>query len=485
MSQINNIRDLAQKGYQAGEISEKTGHDVKTIKKYLAVEDFSPEPPLEKENPSKLDAYKEIILSWLEEDKKHWRKQHHTAKRIQDRLEEEVPGYHCSYSLVQRYVKKVREEMRQKANQELVWHPGEAQVDFGEADFCETGRVVRKKYLTVSFPYSNDGYSQVFGGETAECVCQGLKDIFEYIGGVPTLLVFDNATGVGRRVGEKIREAELFKRFRAHYGFPARFCNAEAGWEKGNVERKVGYNRSNLFVPVPRYGDIETYNRQLLEQHKKKAQELHYKKLLPIVRLFEDDVAALHPLPSKPFNVCRYSWEKTDGYGKVCLEGKHHYSTRPEMACQEVLLGIRAHTVEVLNSDGSILTVHERQFGEQRTDTTDHSTSLAVLMRNVGAWHNSGIREQVTGKLREILDEQPRQQLKETLKMMHTLSQQYGFDAAVEAMEEAISRDRLNFCDATILAARITGYGLFTPPEIGPPLTVYDEAFLGAGGNNS
>lgn len=62
-------------------------------------------------------------------------------------------------------------------------------MDFGEADFYEAGTLIRKKYLTVSFPYSNDGYSQVFGGETAECVCQGLQDIFEFIGGVPPLLV--------------------------------------------------------------------------------------------------------------------------------------------------------------------------------------------------------------------------------------------------------------------------------------------------------
>ena len=70
-----------------------------------------------------------------------------------------------------------------------------------------------------SFPYSNDSYSQLFRGETAECVSQGLMDIFNYIGGVPTLLVFDNATGVGHRVMGQIHETELFARFRAHYAF--------------------------------------------------------------------------------------------------------------------------------------------------------------------------------------------------------------------------------------------------------------------------
>lgn len=88
-------------------------------------------------------------------------------------------------------------------------------MDFGEAEFNVNGVCRRMKYLTVSFPYSNDGFTQVFGGETAECVCQGLRNIFEYIGGVPPLLIFDNATGVGKRVGSHVHETELFRRFRA------------------------------------------------------------------------------------------------------------------------------------------------------------------------------------------------------------------------------------------------------------------------------
>lgn len=482
MSQINNIKDLAQKGYRIAEIAKNTGYDVKTVKKYLKAEDFSPEPPLKKTYPSKLDKYKETIMKWLEEDKKHWHKQHHTASKIHERLCEEYPGSDCSYSIVQRFVKSVREDAMKKASQELVWHPGESQGDFGEADFIERGKTARKKCLTISFPYSNDGFSQVFGGETAECVCQGLKDIFEYINGVPVVIVFDNATGVGRRIGENIRETELFQRFRAHYGFSVRFCNPDSGWEKGNVERKVGYNRSNLFVPVPSYDDIVQYNRKLLDMHGKKAEESHYKKLRPIRELFEEDCKALLPLPARPFNVCRYVWLKADGYGKVCLDGKHNYSTRPELAHQEVLIGIRAHTVDIMDKDGSVIVSHERQYGDQRTDTVDYSTSLAMLMRNVGAWHNSGVREQVPEPVRVALDGQPRQQLKESLKIMHDLSKRYGFDAAIEAMEEAVSHGRLNLCDAAVLAARITGYGLFTLPEAGPPLKVYDDAFLNTGG---
>ena len=102
MSQINHIKDLSNCGYRISEISEKTGADPKTIRKYLAQDDFSPRPPVIQEKPSKLDPFKPIIQEWLDEDKKHWRKQHHTAQRVYERLVEEH-GYTGSYNIVQRY----------------------------------------------------------------------------------------------------------------------------------------------------------------------------------------------------------------------------------------------------------------------------------------------------------------------------------------------------------------------------------------------
>ena len=477
MSQINDIRDLSQSGYGISKIHTMTGVDRKTIRKYLEQDDFSPEPPVPKTRVSIVTPYIDIITQWLEDDKKHWYKQRHTAKRIHDRLVEEH-GFTGSYDSVQKFVKKIREEIRTKGTQELFWEPGYGQVDFGEADFYEDNVCVRRKYLTVSFPYSNDGFSQVFRGETAECVCQGLEDIFEYIGGVPILLVFDNATGVGRRIMDKIHETELFSRFRAHYGFQIRFCNPYAGYEKGNVENKVGTNRRNLFVPVPRYHDIEEYNRGLLELHKIKASELHYKKEVLISELFEEDRKHLLVLPAKPFNVCRYETYKADGYGKICIGGKHHYSTKPENHNKRVMVGIRAHYIDILEPDGKLLVRHMRQYGDSRTDSSDFSTSLDMLAKNIGAWDNSGFRKDAPDMIREYIDKQTRKERKSSVQLLSDLSRQYGFDAAVNALETAIRNNSVNKSDTAILAARICGYGIDTPPEPGPSLKIYDMTFL-------
>ena len=106
---------------------------------------------------------------------------------------------------------------------------------------------------------------------------------------------------------------------------------------------------------------------------------------VPIRELFEEDRKALLMLPPKRFDVCRYEWLKADGYGKVCMDGKHFYSTRPENANKQVLVGIRAHTVDILTEGGQVVTTHRRAYGDNRTDISDYSTTLAVLMKNSGA----------------------------------------------------------------------------------------------------
>ena len=476
MPKIHGIREMAREGYSVAEISRKKAVDEKTVRKYLSQDDFSPRPPEKSRTASRLDPHKRLIDRWLGEDQTRWRKQRHTAKRIHDRLKRESPGYDCSYNIVQRYVKQMRSTLRaQRASQELVWHPGESQADFGEADFHEGGVLVRKKYLTLSFPQSNNSFTQVFGGETAECVCQGLQDIFVYTGGVPWVIVFDNASGVGRRVGEVIHESKLFHQMRAHYGFSVRFCNPYSGHEKGNVENKIGYTRRNLFVPEPAFDDVEAYNRELLDRHKEKAEEQHYKKLLPIRELYQADKRALLPLPPRLFDVCRYEYLKTDGYGKIQLDGRHHYSTQPEYADREVLVAVRAHTVDILDEKKRLVVRHTRQYGTKRSDTVDYRTSLAMLTRNAGAWHNSGIRELVSPALKTVMDGQPRDQLKATLRTMHQLATTYSFETALQALDAGIRINRTGFCDTAVLAARISEYGLDTAAEQGPDLKIYDE----------
>ena len=74
--------------------------------------------------------------------------------------------------------------------------------------------------------------------------------------------------------------------------------NPESGWEKGNVENKVGYLRRNELVPVPRFNDLAEENRHLLERCESDMQREHYDDddNRFISELFEEDKARLRPL---------------------------------------------------------------------------------------------------------------------------------------------------------------------------------------------
>ena len=153
-------------------------------------------------------------------------------------------------------------------------------MDFGEFLYYDAGGQEQKGYaLTISFPHSNMGYTQAFPSQNQECLLEGMKRIFEHMGGVPPRLRFDNMTTAVAQVlrGTERSLTEGFSRFMLHYRFQAEFCNPASGNEKGNVENKVGYSRRNAFVPVPTITSFEKFNEEYLWGWcEKDAQRDHY-----------------------------------------------------------------------------------------------------------------------------------------------------------------------------------------------------------------
>lgn len=238
VDKIEDIRRRGRRGEPVASIARAAGVSEPTVRKYLRAGDLSPRPPRPREPESELlRPFEKTVDSWLDDDCRCWRKQRHTATRVYVRLRDEM-GYTGSYSTVQRYVRRRKAQMAEERDArdalgylQLSWLPGECQVDFGEADFRVRGVTRRGKYLTVSFPHANVGLTQVFWGETSECVCQGLRNVFEFVGGVPRRAVFDNATEVGRRVAGEARVSSMFRAFAAHYGLDYTFTNPYSGNE--------------------------------------------------------------------------------------------------------------------------------------------------------------------------------------------------------------------------------------------------------------
>lgn len=439
MPTIQSIRARRAKGEKLSEIAAHETVSVPTVRKCLAIKDFSPALPVRKERPSILDPYKDAIEGYLDEDERSWHKQRHTAKRIWERLVEEHNA-EVGYTTVQLYVKRRREERKTAKGQylKLVWAPGEVQVDFGEADFIIYGKKRRVHYLVADFPFSNVGLSQVFYGENAECVCQGLPDIFSYIGGVPTRLVLDNATGVGRRIGDEIRTSELFGRFACHFGFEFSLCNPRSEHEKGAVENKVGAMRRSMFVPTPRIYDIESYNKRLLDMCMERSDKDHYAKGESERALFMEDVLALGEFPENAFSAVAFATMKCDKCGHICLEGNHRYAAGPAFAKRAVIVGKRAFDVDIYTEGGELVRTHKRACGKASSSSDDLLPQLNVLCMKPAGWQNPQARHSLPEDLRGIVDKMERSEGGDALRCLRDIAQDVGYDAAVEAMGSCV-----------------------------------------------
>lgn len=503
MARVNYIREMYfEKGMSYAEISRETGHDVKTVKKYIYMEDFNKPPKPPKRTHSKLDPYKEEINSWLELDKQTRKKQRHTAKKVHDRLKKNYgEKYDCSYRLVATYVKERKREIYNGGGDfylPLQHINGECQVDFGEADFYEKGIHHSGYYLNLSFPQSNAGYFQLFKGENFQCLVKGLKNIFSHIGGVPTRIWFDNPSTVVKNVmksGERDL-TESFQRFKNHYGFVATFCNPASGHEKGSVETKVGYHRRNFLVPVPEFVELELFNKELLEECDNDMLRPHYKKGIIIKELFEKDLEKFLPLPVEEFDESKLIFVKTNAHAKFTLNnGRHSYSTAPKYAKTGLYARLTAYEVIVLDESYREVKRHPRLYGEKRQESMDWLPYLTQLARRPKALKYSGIYSLFPDDIKEFLDEIKVDDKKQVLKVLSKISEDTDFNQALEALKVSLkhgARDvdsilatftRLNTelleLDSVVLSENTPNL-----PSFNSNVNQYDELFLKGGKNN-
>lgn len=439
MPVVQDMRKLARSGRSVAEISRETGVSEPTVRKYVNMKGFSPKAPSKKQAPSILDACKPVVDAWLEGDRRNWRKQRHTAKRTHERLAEEH-GFEGSYSTVQRYVKDRKETHRDRRDEclDLEWRPGEMQADFGRADFRAAGARKRLHGLVCGFPFSNVGLAQVLPGETAECVCEGPMAVFRYVGGVPARIVFDNATGVGRRVRDEIRASSPFAAPAEHFGFDCSFCNPSSGWEKGGVENKAGALGRALFVPVPSFGRIGLCSRRPLDERVRRSDGGHYRKGEGRLALFEEDCFALRPLPETPFSAVSYSTRKADKHGDVTLDGRRRCSADPAYGRCGPIVGGGAFEVVIYDMDGTPVAEHPRAYGRKPTESVDPASRLALLCRKPGGWVDGRVRTSLPDDLRERTGAQQAPDRAKTLGLLRDVCEESGRPPAVEAMARVV-----------------------------------------------
>ena len=252
----------------------------------------------------KLDAHTAFIDEILRSDPSAPKKQRHTIQRIFERLHEER-GFDGGYTTVRDYVRPRLASMKE-AFVPLAHPPGHAQADSGEA-YAVLGGVERKvHFLVVDMPQSDAIFLKAYLAETAEASCDGHVAAFDFFGGAPQSILYDNTKlAVARILGDGTRaRSAMFSTLQSRYLFKDRFGRPGKGNDKGNVEGMVGYARRNFMVPIPRAHDIDALNAMLLERCQARQTAILRGAEGSIAERPAADRAAFAPLPPTPFDAC-------------------------------------------------------------------------------------------------------------------------------------------------------------------------------------
>ncbi len=345
------------------------------------------------------------------------------------------------------------------------------------------GELVDDHCLVVAFPYSNMRYVTSLPGENAECLCHGLVEVFEHIGGVPPVIVMDNATGAAgatrrarsRPPGCSPRSSRITAR--------RRFCDPYSGYEKGSVENAVGFLRRNLMVPPMRAESYGQSSRLLLERCDGLADSYCPRLLdVPVAEVFDEERAALMPLPSTAFDPVRWESRTADKYGLVDIDS-NRYLAGPDSARSKVLAAIRWDTVTLASpATGELFAEYPRQYGRSR-NVEDPALVLPRLAVKPRAWRESSIRPDVPDDIRAWLDSMDEKTLRESLKAIGDACRAAGFDPAMQACGEILRSNRdmgLHADSLTPIALRMRDGEWEYPGGIEEPdLSGYDRFITG------
>jgi transposase len=327
-------------------VAQEFGVARETVRKMLR---YSAPPGYRREQAvkrPKLGPWLGAIDAILEDDKNRPIKQRHTAKRIFDRLREEY-GYSGGYTIVKDYVRLQRVRKREMFVP-LTHTAGHAQADFGEALVILAGVEQKARYFVMDLPQSDDCFVAAFPAETTEAFLEAHVRAFDYLGGVPRSIVYDNTKlAVAKILGNGERKkTRAFCELQSHYLFQERFGRPGKGNDKGAVEGLVGYARRNFLVPIPRLGSWEELNQYLLEQCRKRRERQLWGHQETITERFERDRAVLLPLPAVPYEACEKRTAKVSSLSLVRYRA-NDYSVPTEYGHREVLVKGYVHEVVI------------------------------------------------------------------------------------------------------------------------------------------
>jgi transposase len=384
--------DHFDEGLPIREIARRHGVHRRTVRQAIR----SAVPP-ERNRPARArpkltEEVRAFIDGILLADRRAPRKQRHTARRIFERVRDEL-GCLAAETTVRQFVRERRRDLGVGVEAFVPQHhpPGaQGEVDFYEAYFEFPDGLQKAHILTVRSEFSARALHTAYPRPTQTSFLDGIERGLRFCGGAFARMRFDNLRSAVARVirGERRVEQDRFIAFRSHYLFESSFTSLGIGGahEKGGVEGEVGRFRRRWLVPVPKVASWEEANAYLRACSIADLARRPEGRAQSVGELSGTEQGFLRPLPAEPFELAEVADARVDDKARIKIK-TNRYSVPASLVGRKVAVRIHPLRVEV-SYGGRIVASHDRlHLKGAESLLLDHY--LEVLARKPGAFPGS------------------------------------------------------------------------------------------------
>jgi transposase len=360
--------------------------------------------------------------------------------------------------------------------------PGEqAQVDWAHFGKIQIGRAQRVLWAFVMvLSFSRQVFLRFFLGASMPFFVRGHVQAFEFFGGVPRILLYDNLkSAVLERHGDAVRFNPKLLELAGHYRFEARPVAVARGNEKGRVERAIRYIRDAFFAARV-YSDVADLNGQAHEWMTTISADRPWveDRARTVRDVFADERNTLLPLPEAAFPA-HERVEVEVGKTPYARFDLNDYSIPHDRTRRTVTVLADLDTVRIVESNETLAT-HQRSWDQgAQIEVAEHVQRLVAEKKRArqhrGLDRLAKAAPSSQGFLRCLADRG--ENLGSNTSRLLQLLDAAGADALEDALVEVLERDTIHIgAVRQVLDKRRSDRGL--PPPVTIPLAPGEHSDL-------
>lgn len=381
---VNEIIELKRQGLSITQISELTGCDPKTIRKYL---DNPKSPQYGPRQPrlSLLDSFKPYLKERMAAGV--W-----NAVVLLRELKER--GYQGSYTILREHLQPQRREAHAVAVRRFETPPGhQAQVDWGDLGDISypDGNRHKLNAFVMTLGHSRGMFSDLASDQKLPAFLRMHEAAFEYLGGVTSEILYDNTKTVvlktltqGINDRGEIKLNPQFADFARYWGFTPRLCRPYRPQTKGKVESGIGYLRKNFLCGRDACDLPDLCGQMRLWTAEVANKRVHGTTYRVVEEAWNEEKLALQPLANRrayPLVVEEVRRVTRDAF--VCWRG-NRYSVPWQNAGKEVLVREVGGQIEICR-ENQTLAAHLCCSGSHQLVTVSaHHAGIPTSTANTG-----------------------------------------------------------------------------------------------------